>query len=261
MDEFIPVSDQEASNRKVRETVARLYKQGDQEKTAILDKAVNTQFEEDLPKITDSEPDLPDDVIKNISDKMSDGLSTAGATIIVIKPKEFQRSFLGAFGHGELADQLSNLGIGFNPGAPPTPGFSLSGQIIPELLSQLINLSGERSAAPLHLNKRILTMCGKGAMERQGHDQPGASVRIEITKGVDHPLLNKISSAYTSYRLDLIKKAPELIKSASRFGDYNSWILDQLPRSGPGICKVGSSVVEYLLGANPVSYLYRAYLP
>lgn len=216
------------------------------DKQAIIDKDVKSNFDQDLDELTDKEPELPKEVQDMMGDRISDALSTAGGAVIIIKPKEFQRMYLRGIGRSDLGEELDSKGMCFKPGAPPDPHFGLSGKMMPDILKMLMPMIMGRSAASPCVNRRIMMI--KVVKKPEGDP-------IEL----DHPLMDKISSAYSSYRRDLLYNLPTLIKSAMEQPEFRDfWYLDG-PPSVTGVVKQGSDVMESLVQMLPVSYTNRAH--
>lgn len=217
-------------------------------KRAEIVKRIRSNFSgKAIPALEATEPDIPKDVQDDMSRRLSDALSTAGGMGMVIKPREFQRMYIRAIGNPDLADDLDDRGLRFRMGRPPADDFRLSGSIVPAILSALRPLLGGRSAfgRPLHKRTIVVIQCG------------GVPKREESAE-LDHPLLDKVGSAYSAYRRDLIYKVAGLANTTLH---ENPWLLPHLT-AGPGqgsfsggIAKAGGSVLESMIGMLPTAYL------
>lgn len=221
-------------------------------KRSEITKRVRSHFSgKALPALQATEPDLPTDIQDRMSDRLSDSLSSCGGMGIVAKPREFQRMYIRSIGRPELADELDEKKIRFRMGRPPSGDFGLSGRIIPSLIKTLLPMLGARSAFGPPLHRRVIIVI---------HKKP--PIEEEDHECMDHPLLDKISSAYSSYRRDLMYKTASLVRTAMH---ENQDIILALYGCGldrafhGGLAKVGSDVVESMLGTLPATYLNRAY--
>lgn len=221
-------------------------------KKSEIAKRVSSHFGRRMPSLERSEPDIPHHIQDELAKDLPHGLSSAGGLGIVVKPREFQRMMLISSGNGELADDLDHRGIMFRQGAPADHGFRMADEVIPRLLSALMPLLHERSSFGPALHKRITIIIQKKP------DMDHCPIHH-----MDNDLMNKISSAYTSYRRGLIYKTASLVTKAihEKPEIVNSLFNGDLIRSfGGGIVKEGGNVVESLIGGTlPVMYLNQAY--
>lgn len=228
-------------------------KRGKMVKKSEIAKRVSSQFGHRLPDIERNEPDIPEDIQDEMAEDLPHALSSAGGLGIVVKPREFQRMMLIHAGHRGLADDLHGRGMMFRPGAPMDRGFGIADSVVPRLLSALMPLLRERSAFGPSLHKRVTIII----------QSPGSEGRCRIGRHMGGDLLDKISSAYTSYRRGLIYKTASLVSQAI---NQEPEILSRmfggdLVRSfGGGLVKEGGNVMESLIGGMlPVIYLNQAH--
>lgn len=195
---------------------------------------------------------MPRDVQDAISDRMADGLSTAGSLGIVAKPREFQRMYIRAIGRPGLADELDDKGLMFRTGAAPADDFRLSQSIVPKILKALLPLMEMRSAMTPSIAKRTIIMI-KCRPKPDLEEESGCA-------HLDHPLMDKVSSAYSAYRRDLLYKSPELIKQAVfAHPQVHSALHGDSVLEG-GLVKAGADVMESVIGMLTSTYLNEAYL-
>lgn len=234
-----------------RRTVGRIKTSALDKRSEII-KQIQSHFRRNLPTLQREEPDMPRNLQDALSERMSDGLSTAGSLGIVAKPREFQRMYVRAIGRPGLADRLDDKRLMFGTGAPPAGDFRLSSRIIPKILSALLPLMRSRSAMTPSIGRRMVITI-KCRPRPDVEEERGC---VEL----DHPLMDKISSAYSAYRRDLLYKSAGLIKQAvfahpevhhALHGD------DVLER---GLVKEGADVVESVVGMLTSTYLNEAYL-
>lgn len=221
-------------------------KSAEQNKKAVIDKRVKSNFEDNLSDLVDKEPDLPEDLLDEMSEDLPDSLSTTGSMMIVIKPREFQRMYLKNSGLPDLADDLDERGLCFRTGAKPDKHFGVGNRIIPKIMEMLLPLLKSRSAAGPAINKRIIMIRSVGGDNKE---------RAEL----DHPLMDKVSSAYSSYRRDLIYNLPDLVKTALDDEKFRNFWHDPDKFGSVGVVKHGSNVMESLISMNPVSYVNHAH--
>ena len=222
-------------------------------KQAEIEKQVKSNFAPMLPRIDREEDDLPEDVLNDMSCDMPRSLSTAGSLGVVLKPREFQRTMLISMGKKPLADELDSRGMCFRPGAEPERAMDIGGDFLPSLLEKLIPLLAGRSAFGPAFHKRIIVMVsGK---------KPGES--SEENAETEHPLLHKLSAAYTDYRRQLMYK---VAADASRMIEEHPSVLQcYFPEAlefsfTTGLAKTGGDVMQSLIGMMPTMYLNGAYL-
>lgn len=248
-----PKAEEEINNylKRKRMEVGRI-KTSALSKDAEIFKQVQSNFRRNLPRLQREEPPIPRVLQDLLSARMADGLSTAGSMGVVAKPREFQRIFIRAIGRPGLADELDDKRLMFRTGAAPTPDFRLSGSVVPKILKALLPIMEMRSALTPSIAKRTIIVV-KTRPEPDLEDESGCA-------HPDHPLMDKISSAYSAYRRDLLYKSPELIKQAvfahpevyqALYGDS---ILEE------GLVKSGADVMESVVGMLTSTYLNEAYL-
>jgi len=221
----------------------------DLQKRAEIIKRIQSHFNRTMPSVGEDEPDIPKETLDEMSKCPADALGTAGGMGIILKPSEFQRVFMGSIGKPELADALEEKGITFSPGAEPDPHFSIAHRIVPRILEALRPLMGERSALgpPLHRRRFRVTI-----------------IAAKPSNCVDHPMLDKVASAYEAYRRSVVYGITDLVP---RMIHEHPAILDDIVEvdlfnnEGVGLVKAGSDVVQSLLGMFPATYINRAYMP
>ncbi len=221
-------------------------------KDAEIIKQVQSNFRRNLPRLQREEPAMPREVQDLLSERMADALSTAGSMGIVAKPREFQRIYIRAIGRPGLADELDDKGLVFRTGARPAPDFGLSGSIIPKILKALLPLMEMRSALTPSIAKRTIIVIKK----RPRHGVEDESGCAEL----DHPLMDKVSSAYSAYRRDLLFRSPELIKQAVFAHPEVHHALHGDSVLEGGLVKSGGDVMESVIGMLTSTYLNEAYL-
>jgi hypothetical protein len=226
-------------------------------KNSEIIKRIQSNFDHNtLPELEDWEPDLPLDLQDEMSDRMSDSLSTAGGLGIVAKPREFQRIYIRAIGKPDLADDLDSHGICFREGMPPSDDFSLSEEIIPRILEKIIPMMMARSSFGPPIHTRIIIIKKRPEIEPMMHHGPPMHE-------MGHELLDKVGSAYSAYRRDLIYKTASLVsKTIHEHPETISSIFSGvLPKGfGGGQIKMGSDIMESLISPFTTSYLNRAYM-
>jgi len=238
------------------EPVANYFKKrigGRMIKKSEIAKRVSSHFGRSMPSIERSEQDIPHHIQDEMAEDLPHSLSSAGGLGIVVKPREFQRMMLISSGHRNLAEDLDGQGASFCPGAPMDRGFGIADRVIPRILEALMPLIHDRSSFGPALHKRITIVIQKSPHEHEGHSM----------HHVGGDLMDKISSAYTSYRRGLIYKTASLVSQAL---NEKPEILNQLYGGdlvrafGGGLVKAGGNVMESLIGGMlPLIYLNQAH--
>jgi hypothetical protein len=246
--------------RQVRDELAQRAKQGSEPKVALdkdaeIEKAVKSNFEDRLPAIEASEPEIPLDVQDAMAKDVPGALASAAGAGVVLRPGEFQRIMIISMGRPGLADSLHRSGIGFEPGSDELP-FPLPDQTRPDFLRMLLPLIMGRSAFAPPLHRRTVVIMAKAAPEKQAP----VSKSDVLKEAGDNALLRKIAALYRGYRRGLIYKVAGLARDALR---QEPQLLDhvlgqELFRSG--LAKRGGDVLESILRTMPTTYLNRAYL-
>lgn len=222
-------------------------------KQAEIEKQVKSNFAPMLPSIDREEEDLPEDVLKDMSCDMPRGLSTAGSLGVVLKPREFQRTMLMSMGKKPLADELDSCGMCFRPGAPPERAMDMGDSFIPSLVQKLIPMLAGRSAFGPAFHKRIIIMVSGKKPD----------ILSEENSENEHPLLHKLSAAYTDYRRQLMYK---VASGTRRVIEEHPQVLQHFfPEAlefsfSTGLAKTGGDVMQSLIGMMPSMYLNGAYL-
>jgi hypothetical protein len=219
------------------------------DKQAEIIKRIQSHFSKALPDIEDKEPDIDDDVLDDMS-KCPGSLATASGMGIVLKPREFQRVYLGSIGHSDLARDLDSKGVCFRCGAGADSSFRMAPRIIPKIIEALRPMMESRSALWPPLQRRSMTVVITGKQRPEPSD-------------VDHPMLDKMASAYQSYRRQLVYNIADLVPRTLHEcpGLYGEIYGDLFSKNDMGLVKTGGNVTELLLGMFPATYLNRVYMP
>lgn len=168
-----------------------------------------------VPMRVGRELDLPTDMLNELGcrEDLGSTLGDLGSAGIVLKPKEFQRVSLVRMGRRNLADRLDSQGAVFRPQpavrmihikVSPRPSSSLMRSIHPML--------EERSLlGPIAL-RRSSVIKGRPLMLDRGT--------------LDERSLDKLSSAYSGYRRDLLSSLEDLTRSSMRAPEIRGLISD-----------------------------------
>lgn len=193
-DVFVPAAKESgvlmkvASARGTDITKTSAYRKLAEVKKTILPNAIS----EKIMQAQDCEPDIPSEMLRKVP--MSKLLGTMSMLGMVAKPREFQYGMLNSMGMPNKAEEYRRKGIVFNlrgarpSGPPPEIRSSSFSPMIASLLSKLIPV---RSGFEPHLQNRIIriTIIKKPNIVKE--------------QTMDEPILNKIASAYHSYRKSL----------------------------------------------------------
>ena len=178
-----------------------------------------------VPLRVGREVQMPDEVLDRIADQgdLPSSLGGLGAAGIALNKPEFQRVYLRAHGAGDLASQLQSRGQVFGSGVPgdiKRVRIMITGRAPSNLMSLLGPLLRERSSiTPVAVRRHRVIMA-----------RPVHPESHEMRSGI----LDKVASAYDSYRTNLLLNLEDLVKTAmhtpeimsmissERGGDYNS---------------------------------------
>ena len=240
------------------EKVASVTKTSDEEKRIPAQQEVVgkvRKFKKGLKELEAHEKDIS----KNILNAMGQGspdqaLSSAAATGIVLKPREFQRVILVRMGKPDLADQLDRANTVFRPVSRIDRSIPMGpGRVATPLTSMLRGSMGNRSFFGPILHRRVLRI------------KILPSPRVSNPMEMAHPLLDKVSAAYNGYRYNLID---EIEKIARHVVDTQPDILQEV--SGYGLDDLFSGVKvaslrplaekALVLSVLPLTYMLSAHI-
>jgi hypothetical protein len=198
-----------------------------------------------LPELVKRETDIPSDILDRIASKGGVGecCSSAGALGIVLKPHEFQRIVLMKMGRSGLAHELDGRRLVFNPSSQIDHSFPVDPALHAkeDILNLLKRFIGERSFFGEPLRVRTLKITVSETLPTRNH--------------VEHPLLDKISSAYNGYRksyLDKLASTTEMVRNNS---DLKAYLLGC---SSPN--NLHKTASDSLLTEDAISYVLGAFL-
>lgn len=212
---------------------------------------------ETLPRLENSERDIPNDVLDLMGGLPNGaGLSTPAMAGIVLKPREFQRVVLVHIGRKPLADDLDRQGMTFPRSNDVDSDFPISDEVEPRLLELLsaLGITKDRSAAASALSRRSVP---SSTGEADKPFKPLSGAGSDGTKVASGPLMTKLSMAYNSYRQWILKKTAHISNfmttdpqlRADLFGSSMAQVF------AGGIDKVATSV----LSPDSLAYLVGAY--
>ena len=199
-----------------------------------------------VPMRVGREADIPEEILDQLGSRsnLRHTLGDLGSAGIVLKPKEFQRVSLVNIGKGDLARDLHRRRVVFRQGVPGTArmGISVSRRPSDEIFRMLGPLLEERSTlGPVGI-RRISIMRARPMLKHASFEE------------IQDPVLDKLSSAYDSYRTSLIVNTEELIKSAMHSPVIRSMILKVR-----GIPFDHNRGIIKTLGMLPLAYFTQAY--
>ncbi|MEC8306429.1 MAG: hypothetical protein VXZ72_01020 [Chlamydiota bacterium] len=211
-------------------------------KKQVLPNAVETS----MCRAEAQEPEVPKSTLRSAD--LGKLLSTMSMLGMVMKPREFQYGALHRMGHGSLAEKLHNSGQVFRPVRKESPIVSISSSgYDPSIARMLSSLLRERSGFYPHLPSRMIrVMVVKSPM------------RKEISEAPTSKVLDKVASAYSSYRRSLMHLPREVAVAIEKDPEYynehffGSLLTDSMTKSASfHSAKFASPVVP--------AYLYSAY--
>lgn len=200
-----------------------------------------------LPELEKTEPDLPDSLIEEASEhRLADVLGALGAMGIVAKPHEFMRLILRKMGEDDLEQELESAHSTLRPvnEFTDTPvdmdnGSDTIGKLL-ETLSRGVLQGRTAFGSPF-------------AIRIQVRVQP--KIPLPTRNPVEHPLLDKISSAYNGYRRELLKKLGQATELVQRDPRLREMVL------GEGLTTMFAKTANApTLSLDSASYMMGAYM-
>ena len=180
-------------------------KEADQEKRVPLAMDASgdvRKFQKALKQVETHEKDISKNILDRLGQESPDrALSSAAARGILLKPREFQRVILVRMGKPGLADELDRGNAVFR--SVPSVDRSIplgAGAVSPSVDSMLRGSMRDRSFYGPLLHRRILRI----------KVLPTPTLRRPME--IEHPLLDKVSSAYNGYRESLAEHMPEIAR-------------------------------------------------
>lgn len=220
------------------------YKEAEHAKISDIFKRVNSiPMGKAVPMRVGKEQDMPRELLDSLGCREDFGstLGDLGSAGIVLKPREFQRASLVHMGRRDLADKLDRSGAVFRPRpavrmitikVSPSPSNSLMRSIEPML--------EERSTLSPIAMRRMQVISMRPMNNRYA--------------SVNDPSLDKLSSAYSAYRKDLVLNLEDMTKSAMA-----SPIINKLIEELRGDKMQLSDKEMHLLCMLPLAYFLSAY--
>ncbi len=121
--------------------------------------------------------------------------STATMMGIVLKPQEFQRMVLVRMGEEELADELDSKRQVFRQSSDFDGSLKIDKEKFNPLIKNILSsVIGSRSGFGAPFQMRVIRI------------STGPKKTLPTETAIDHPLLDKVASAYNGYRRALIEK-------------------------------------------------------
>lgn len=198
-----------------------------------------------LPKLEQSEEDIPNEVLDELSESGSiRGIASAASCLgIVLKPHEFQRIVLVKMGEQELANRLDDNSNVFRS-VPDSSHLMVLDPASAERTSieRLRDFVPTRSGLGKNINHRLLKVSG-------------IKNSLPTRTPIEHPLLDKISAAYNGYRQSLIQKLAQVENVIQSDPTLREVIM------GLGLSDVFSKTANAdILSSDAVTYMMGAYI-
>lgn len=220
------------------------YKEAEHAKISDIFKRVNSlPMGRAVPMRVGKEQDMPTELLNSLGcrDDLGSTLGDLGSAGIVLKPREFQRASLVHMGRKDLADSLDRSGAVFRP-RPAVRMVTI--KVSPAPSSSLMNSIGpmleERSTLSPIAMRRMRVISMRPMSNRYA--------------SVDDSSLDKLSSAYSAYRKDLVLNLEDMTKSAMA-----SPIINRLIEELRGDKMKVSDKEMHLLCMLPLAYFLSAY--
>lgn len=191
------------------EKVSSVREKASSMKQAEIEKEVEDPSYKACNLLSQVEPELPQNVTDALgSVSLPQACSTAGQLGIVLRPTEFQRVYFSSMGKPEVADLLDQHKAVFKMGEEPGGPMPMGPEFVNDLLKKVLMGSSfdDRSCFDLPIRRRFVKITIMKELPPVTPDR----------EEVGGPDLQKVSAAYSAYRLALLEKAPEFAKAASR---------------------------------------------
>lgn len=204
-----------------------------------------------LKKIIRAEPDLESEAMEALASiSLDKALGATASRGIVLKPKEYGALTLRGLGKHDLADELM-------AGSFSLPPMSDESEVVDINFDCCGELDDCLSHALLALNDAVeeRSVLGTPFLVRlsfYSHQSVPRGKGLTFPRPLNHPLLEKISSAYNGYRRNLVQKLAQAVESA----ESDPTLRARLTGSSPFQKTAGSSelvtseTMQYLLGAH-----------
>jgi hypothetical protein len=191
----------------------------------IVKRVVSNFSDHVLPNMVEGEESIPHEIQDKLPEfGLSRILSTLGGLGMLLKPKEFQRIVIICMKKKPLADRLEDSNILFSPSEESVPMASLRPNLFtPPIADLLKHLIPRRSFHAPFIMRRAIKI---------------KAVPSEDFKEINHPLLDKIGSAYNNYRQQLVDNVVPLTKQA---------LFEGPPLLPPETLKPGAVPVVYMM--------------
>lgn len=201
-----------------------------------------------LPALESSEPRIPSDTLDSLSSTpLPSILSGTLGMGMVLRPEEFQRIILKKMGEDDLLQDLESKNQVFKEPSSTTPMDIQDSEdmasSIKLLLPMLKNLIGTRTAFGPSFKLRVVVV-------KPSHNSLPTPERVE------HPLLDKIGSAYVGYRRAALMKISQATQVMESDPQLREAIL------GDGLVNLFSKNAsnEPVVSLDSVAYFMGAYL-
>lgn len=227
-----------------KSAAAEIGKFADAEKLSEIFKRVNSlPMGRAVPLREGREDEIPDEVLDMLASRgdPSGTLGGLGSAGIALRPPEFQRFMLRSHGRPDMAEQLR--GVTFRPHAGPPSGFGVRtlDRAPGSIFSALGPYLEERSTLSPVAVRRITIISAR----------PPSPMGLPT---MSHPVLDKLSSAYDSYRTSLLMQSEGLMKAAYHTPEIMSMVNDVR-----GVPFEGGQDVIHALSMIPIAYFTNAY--
>lgn len=204
-------------------------------KSEIDKQVIPSQFAgKAVPLLTQSEPDLPNSTIDELSTvPPSNLLSTLGGMGVLLKPREFQRLSLIQLGKRNLADELDRNGEVFERSGEREDMGVGPDNFLPALAQILMPLMAQRSFLAPEIERRVV--------------MTSTDERPKTARAPSHSkeLLDKIAAAYNGYRQDAMELAAHSSRLLSTAGTSKSLLKSASAEQHEVLSPLSSAYLRY----------------
>jgi len=235
------------------EKIASVWAKAAEAKKAEIEKEINDPTYQAVNLLSRCEKSLPTETLNQMGEAgLPQALSSAASLGMLLSPQEFQRVCLVSGGKGRVADVLDQNNSIFKMGAAPDGPIGLHPLFSDPVVRQsLMPHFDDRSFFDLPLRRRVVRI----TIDKRLPETP------QDLEEVEHEELDKVSAAYSSYRLGMLEKLATFASVSQKDPDVIGHMGRDVLLGGFGDHEKTSSLpIALLASIFPATYLVAAHL-